>query len=110
AGAATLDATADMRGAALAYRRFGNRWLRVDLADRIAAHAHQVRAAGGGEPVDAALVISLGLDAEMVRKLMAEIGFVPAGEQWRWRGRRPERPSRAPDRANAFAALAGLRH
>ena len=43
---------ADPRGASLAFRRFGAHWLRVDLADRLAAHAHKVRAAGGDDPVD----------------------------------------------------------
>ena len=114
-GAATLDGSADPRGAVLAYRRFGATWLRIDLADRIAAHAHAARAAGAAEPIDAALVTSLGLDAEAVRKLMAEIGFVPgqagpAGEQWRWRGRRPDHtPVAQPRPGNAFAALAGLK-
>ena len=40
------------RGAALAYRRLGRQWLRIDLADRLASHAHKVRSAGGDEPVD----------------------------------------------------------
>ncbi|HEX8840309.1 MAG TPA: helicase-related protein, partial [Sphingomicrobium sp.] len=35
AGAATLTAEADPRGASLAYRRLGATWLRVDLADRL---------------------------------------------------------------------------
>ena len=58
------------------------------------------------------LVTSLGLDPETVRKLMAEVGFVPAGETWKWRGTRPHRrhqPVQAPRPGNAFAALAGLR-
>ena len=109
-GAATISGAADPRAAMLAYRRFGATWLRIDLADRIAAHAHAARAAGAAEPIDAALVTSLGLDAEAVRKLMAEIGFVPAGQNWRWRGRRPDRAPVAPPRpGNAFAALAGLK-
>ena len=109
-GLSMLDGSADPRGAGLAYRRLGATWLRVDLADRIAAHAHQVRAAGGAEVFDPALVTSLGLDAEALRKLMAEIGFVPAGTQWRWRGRRPERAVAGPVRpGNAFAALAGMK-
>jgi ribosome-associated heat shock protein Hsp15 len=66
------------------------------------------------EPIDPALVTSLGLDADGLRKLMAEIGFVPvsgqAGPNWRWRGRRPDRTPVAPPRpGNAFAALAGLK-
>ena len=92
AGSATVHGSADPRGAMLAYRRFGATWLRIDLADRIASHAHAARAAGKAEPIDPALITSLGLDAEALRKLMAEIGFVPAGANWRWRGRRPERP------------------
>ena len=33
-GAATLSADCDPRGAALAYRRFGRQWIRIDLADQ----------------------------------------------------------------------------
>lgn len=111
AGVATLDGSSDHRGAALAYRRLGATWLRIDLADRLAAHAHKVRAAGGDDPVDRPLATSLGLPEEALGRLMAEIGFRPEGEAWKWRGtrRRPERavPDRAP---NAFAAaLAGLK-
>ena len=109
--AATLDGSADPRGAALAFRRIGTAWLRIDLADRLAAHAHQVRAHGGDDPVDVALATSLGLDEPTVRHLMAEIGFVPAGEAWKWRGhRRPRRREpQGPRPGNAFAALAGLK-
>ena len=113
-GAATLDGSADPRGALLAYRRFGSTWLRIDLADRIASSAHSARAAGKPEPIDPALITSLGLNADGLRKLMAEVGFVPvsgqAGSNWRWRGRRPDRTPIAPPRpGNAFAALAGLK-
>ena len=54
-------AEADPRGAALAYRRLDRQWLRIDLADRLASHARKVRSAGGDDPVDAALVTSIGL-------------------------------------------------
>ena len=109
--AATLDGSADPRGAALAFRRLGTDWLRIDLADRLASHAHQVRQHGGEDPVDRALATSLGLDEPTVRHLMAEIGFVPAGEAWAWRGhRRPRRRApQGPTPGNAFAALAGLK-
>jgi ATP-dependent RNA helicase SUPV3L1/SUV3 len=109
--AATLDGSADPRGAALAFRRIGSTWLRIDLADRLAAHAHQVRAHGGDDPVDVALATSLGLDEPTVRHLMAEIGFIPSGEAWKWRGhRRPRRREpQGPRPGNAFAALAGLK-
>ncbi|MCF2514860.1 helicase [Sphingomonas sp. G124] len=109
--AATLDGSADPRGAALAFRRLGTEWLRIDLADRLATHAHHVRAHRGEDPVDQALATSLGLDEATVRHLMAEIGFVPAGEAWAWRGhRRPRRREpQGPRPGNAFAALAGLK-
>ena len=66
---------------------------------------------GGEDPVDRALATSLGLDEPTVRHLMAEIGFVPAGEAWAWRGqRRPRRREpQGPRPGNAFAALAGLK-
>jgi ATP-dependent RNA helicase SUPV3L1/SUV3 len=109
--ASTLDGSADPRGAALAFRRLGRDWLRIDLADRLASHAHQVRQHGGEDPVDRPLATSLGLDEPTVRYLMAEIGFVPSGEAWSWRGqRRPRRRApQAPRPENAFAVLAGLK-
>ncbi|MDV3256606.1 MAG: helicase [Sphingomonas sp.] len=109
--AAILDGSADARGAALAFRRLGKDWLRIDLADRLATHAHHVRQNGGDDPVDRALATSLGLDEAVVRHLMAEVGFVPSGEAWAWRGhRRPRRRTqRAPRPENAFAVLAGLK-
>ncbi|HET9334782.1 MAG TPA: helicase-related protein [Sphingomicrobium sp.] len=109
--AATLDGSADPRGASLAFRRLGSDWLRIDLADRLASHAHQVRQHGGEDPVDRALATSLGLEEATVRHLMAEVGFVPAGEAWAWRGqRRPRRRApQAPRPENAFAILAGLK-
>ena len=109
-GAALLGADADPRGAALAYRRLGATWLRVDLADRLASHAHKARAAGARDPVDAELARSVGLDADGIARLMAEIGFARAGEAWRWRGRRAKRLDSSADRpGNAFAALADLK-
>ncbi len=108
--AAVLGGDADPRGAGLAFRRLGTRWLRVDLADRLATHAHLVKAAGGGDPVDQAMVTSLGLDPDTVRKLMAEVGFVPAGEAWKWRGaQRPRRRPEPPRPGHAFAELAKLK-
>ena len=109
--AATLDGGADPRGASLAFRRIGTDWLRIDLADRLASHAHQVRQHGGEDPVDRALATSLGLDEPTVRHLMAEVGFVPAGEAWSWRGQRRARrcAPQGPRPGNAFAALAGLK-
>ena len=109
AGAATLPADADPRGAALAYRRAGSSWIRVDLADRLASHAHKVRSAGGENPVDVDLATSIGLDEEALSKLMADVGFAKAGDAWRWRGRRGAKPGRRETGSHAFAELAKLR-
>src|SRR5438309_7657153 len=87
-GAATLSGEADPRGAALAYRRLGREWLRIDLADRLASHARKVRSTGGDEPVDQALATSIGLGEEALGLLMNEIGFARADGAWRWRGLR----------------------
>ncbi len=110
AGAATLGPEANPRGAALAYRRVGRDWLRIDLADRLASHAHKTRSAGGDDPVDRELAISIGLDEEAIARLMSDIGFAKSGATWRWRGRRQARRGPAENRpANAFAELAKLR-
>jgi ATP-dependent RNA helicase SUPV3L1/SUV3 len=114
AGTSTLSGDADPRGAALAFRRLGEMWLRVDLADRLATHAHEKRGGDGAEPfdpVDRALATSLGLDEVALARLMAEVGFRTDGHSWQWRGNRPRRPEPAPTArpGNAFAALAGLK-
>jgi ATP-dependent RNA helicase SUPV3L1/SUV3 len=109
-GAAVLAGDADPRGAVLAFRRFGDAWLRLDLAERLAAHAHQVRGAGGDDPVDRERITSLGLSEESVRRLMMEIGFETRDGAWKWRGRRPDRrPVAAPPVGHAFAELAKLK-
>lgn len=109
AGAATLTAAADPRGAALAYRRVGPAWLRIDLADRLASHARKVRSAGGDNPVDVALATSVGLDEAAIDLLMNDIGFTRAGDAWRWRGRRGAPPDRRGPPSHAFAELARLK-
>jgi ATP-dependent RNA helicase SUPV3L1/SUV3 len=99
--------------ARLGFRMAGPQMIRVDMAERIAAYAHEARAGGAAEAVDPALVTSLGLLPETVAKLMRDIGFRPneAAPGWVWRGRERRRRSRAPDKAGAshFAALAGLK-
>ena len=109
AGAATAGSEADARGAALAYRRLGRTWVRIDLADRLASHARKVRSAGGGDPVDSALATSIGLDEEAIGRLMGEVGFTRSGDAWRWRGRQAPRPGRRAAPSHAFAELAKLR-
>jgi ATP-dependent RNA helicase SUPV3L1/SUV3 len=109
-GFATLTGEADPRGAALAYRRLGAAWLRIDLADRLASHARKVRSAGGDDPVDRELATSIGLTDESLASLMNEIGFTRAGDAWRWRGRRgPPPDSRRAKSSHAFAELAKLK-
>jgi len=109
AGAATLPDDSDPRGAALAYRRLGREWLRIDLADRLASHAHKVRSAGGDNPVDNELATSIGLGEEALTRLMAEVGFAHSDGAWRWRGRRSARRGRREAGSHAFAELAKLR-
>ena len=109
AGAATLDCEADARGAALAYRRLGRTWIRIDLADRLASHARKVRSSGGDNPVDDELATSIGLEDESLSRLMSEIGFTRSGDTWRWRGRRGSRPEGRAPQSHAFAELAKLK-
>src|SRR5205085_7010534 len=109
-GAATVEAGVDPRGVGLAYRQLGRQWLRIDLADRLASHAHKVRSAGGDSPVDEEMATSVGLDGDSLNRLMVDIGFARAGDAWKWRGRRHGRPERTDHRKpNAFAALATLK-
>jgi len=109
ADAATLGSDADPRGADLAYRRLGRTWIRIDLADRLASHARQVRSAGGDNPVDFEFATSIGLDDDAIAKLMSDVGFAKAGDAWRWRGRRPPREDRRSPPSHAFAELEKLR-
>ena len=109
AGASTLGADADPRGAALAYRRAGREWVRVDLADRLASHAHKVRSAGGENPVDSDFATSIGLGEDALAKLMSDVGFAKAGDAWRWRGRHASRHQPRDRATNAFAELAKLK-
>ncbi|MES2002338.1 MAG: helicase-related protein [Pseudomonadota bacterium] len=109
AGASTVDAEADPRGAALAYRRLGRQWLRIDLADRLASHARQARSVPGQAPLDTRLATSLGLSEDSIARLMGEIGFTRSGDAWKWRARRAPRPDEQARSSNHFAALAGLK-
>jgi ATP-dependent RNA helicase SUPV3L1/SUV3 len=109
AGAAILGPDADPRGAALAYRRLGHDWLRIDLADRLASHARHVRSTGGSDPVDTVLATSLGLSCDAIAKLMSEVGFTRAGDAWKWGGRRAPRTDRRSAASHAFAELAKLK-
>ncbi|HET9429189.1 MAG TPA: helicase-related protein [Allosphingosinicella sp.] len=96
----------------LGFREIGPQMLRVDMAERLARHAHQVRVAKEGEPVDLALITSLGLRPEAVARLMRDLGFRRREDQddsWVWRGRAPRRPRPSRQGASAFAALSELK-
>jgi ATP-dependent RNA helicase SUPV3L1/SUV3 len=101
--------------ARLGFRAAGPQMLRVDMAERIAHRAHEARAGGkaDAEPVDPALVTSLGLLPETVAKLMRDIGFrqTEAAPYWIWRGRERRRAPRVPQKPGSshFAALAELK-
>ena len=96
----------------LGFRLAGPQMIRVDMAERIAARAHEARAAKTGAAIDPALVTSLGLQPAAVAKLMRDIGFHPTEEVagWIWRGRERRRQPRSPQKeSHAFAALAALK-
>jgi ATP-dependent RNA helicase SUPV3L1/SUV3 len=97
----------------LGFRALGPQMLRVDMAERLARHAHEARSAADRPVVDQALATSLGLQPQSVARLMRDLGFRPAAEEgaWVWRGpNRPRRREGGPaDPSHAFAALAGLR-
>ena len=94
----------------LGFRAAGPQMIRVDMAERLARHAHEVRAGKHGEFVDDALVTSLGLEPRAVARLMGDIGFRADDSDagWTWRGRCRRRGS--PEKSSyAFAALEQLK-
>ncbi|HEX8366848.1 MAG TPA: helicase-related protein [Allosphingosinicella sp.] len=96
----------------LGFRPLGRQMLRVDMVERLARHAHEVRTGADGTPVDEALVTSLGLQPAGLARLMRDLGFRRADETapWTWRGRGRRRVQKAPeDPSHAFAALSALR-
>jgi ATP-dependent RNA helicase SUPV3L1/SUV3 len=99
------------RLARLGFRSAGPQMIRVDMAERFARHAHEVKAGKEGAVVDEALVTSLGLQPQALARLMRDIGFRPAeGEAaWVWRGRGRRRRAAVERGSHAFAALEPLR-
>jgi ATP-dependent RNA helicase SUPV3L1/SUV3 len=97
----------------LGFRAAGPQMIRVDMAERLAARAHEARAGRVEAAVDPAFVTSLGLQPATVAKLMRDIGFQPTEEVagWVWRGRERRRRPRgaAQNDSHAFAALAALK-
>lgn len=110
-GSVVLPANGDVSTTArLGFRRIGPQLLRVDMAERIAAHAHEARAGKQEAVVNDALVTSLGLTPDAVTKLMRDVGFRAEGDEraWVWRGRARRRKDSVGPISPAFAALAGL--
>ncbi|QPQ54565.1 helicase [Allosphingosinicella flava] len=100
------------RIARLGFRALGPQMVRVDMVERLAAHAHEARAGKQADVVNDALATSLGLQPQTVAKLMRDIGFRPAASAvgWIWRGRMREKEfEKTLDSASPFAALANLR-
>jgi ATP-dependent RNA helicase SUPV3L1/SUV3 len=95
----------------LGFRSLGPQMLRVDLVERLAKHAHEVRSGKAGKVVDEALATSLGLQPQAVSRLMKEIGFRPAASEagWIWRGMARRRDDRSAAASHPFAVLAELR-
>ncbi|UUX98059.1 helicase-related protein [Sphingomonas sp. J315] len=96
------------------YRPLGQQAVRVDLAERIARAAHDARKGRTPFAPDPALATSMGLTADTLARLMAQLGFQSVRarpgqpQHWVWKGLTPLAKPRAAPRDNAFAALADL--
>ncbi len=109
------------------YRRAGEHWVRLDMAEKLLRTAHEARVAAAGKPfrLDPALAVSMGLPVASHAALLRQGGFAswtpaplragaqgpPAPVSWRWRPPRrpPESPRPAmPPMGGAFAALAEM--
>jgi len=97
------------------FRPLGQQAVRVDLVERIARAAHDARKGRAPFAPDPALATSLGLSADTLSRLMAQLGFRTARAQegqpprWIWQGLVPVAKPKAPPRDNAFAVLEALR-
>ncbi|MBB4837767.1 ATP-dependent RNA helicase SUPV3L1/SUV3 [Sphingomonas kyeonggiensis] len=115
-GAAVLPRTAPGADLVHGYRPLGAQAVRVDLVERIARAAHDSRKGRKPFAPDPALATSMGLTAETLGRLMAQLGFRtargPEGEpqRWIWQGLVAPPKPKAPPRDNAFAVLAELKH
>ncbi|MGK6353970.1 helicase-related protein [Sphingomonas sp. DT-207] len=115
-GATVLPRNSPGADLAHGFRPLGSQAVRVDLVERIARAAHEARKGRAPFAPDPALATSMGLSADTLARLMAQLGFrtarSPEGEpqRWTWRGLAPAPKPKASPAQNAFAALAGLRH
>ena len=90
------------------FRPLGAQAVRVDLVERIARAAHEARTGRRPFVPDPALATSMGLTAETLARLMAQLGFRGARGKWVWQGLPPPAPVRRAAPGNAFAGLADL--
>ncbi len=116
-GATVLPRGEEGAAVASGYRPIGAQAVRIDLVERIARAAHDARQGRAPFTPDPALATSMGVEADTLARLMAELGFqrvkgdADAAPRWVWRGRppaalpRPAQPSRP---GNAFAGLSEL--
>jgi len=96
------------------FRPLGAQAVRVDLVERIARAAHDARAGRKPFAPDPALATSIGMTAETLARLMAQLGFrtarrtADAAPRWIWHGLTRTAAVKPAPRDNAFAALAAL--
>ncbi|MGF7170789.1 ATP-dependent RNA helicase SUPV3L1/SUV3 [Sphingobium xanthum] len=103
AGAVLLPASEELDeiGAGIAgFRKLGESWLRLDMAERLARGAHEAIAAGKPYGADDATIVSIGLNEASFLDLMRQAGFRPVADaaegapNWQFRGRPKQRPPR----------------
>ncbi len=68
-----FDSTAECRNAG--YRKIGEEYLRIDLAERVIKKAHEQRGAAMSFGMDMAFVTSLGVSEDGLNALMRDAGF-----------------------------------
>ncbi len=117
-GASVLPRGAEGADLVHGFRPLGLQAVRIDLVERIALAAHDKRKGRTPLAPDPALAMSMGLTADTIARLMAQLGFqsvrTPGGEpqRWVWKGLTPlAKPKAAPrdtSMGRAFAALAEL--
>jgi ATP-dependent RNA helicase SUPV3L1/SUV3 len=103
AGAVLIPASEELDeiGASIAgFRKLGESWLRIDMAERLARGAHEAIAAGKPYGADDATIVSIGLNEAGFLDLMRQAGFRPVPDaaegapNWTFRGRPKARPPR----------------
>jgi ATP-dependent RNA helicase SUPV3L1/SUV3 len=103
AGAVLLPASEELDeiGAGIAgFRKLGESWLRLDMAERLARGAHEAIAAGKRYGADDPTIVSIGLNEASFLDLMRQAGFRPVADaaegapNWQFRGRPKQRPPR----------------